>query len=643
MENKEKIDTMLEELKIEVPENTFPATDEFKAEFYKKAEAQDAGRRRFRKIRQIAAVAVAAAGFTFVYANQDHILDWHTDAPVTLKVNQTNKLMPAQAKDECEEQAPQEEISKISFEETPGLMKRPKHMPAMIYYNAVANVSGFSSSGERTYAAKKMKSYRKADVMPPPSVPEAVFNTEEYKGVDENPFLSAAEQSLSTFGADVDTAGYANVRRFLTQENMLPPKDAVRIEEFVNYFRYDYAAPQGDDKFSATFEMTDAPWKKDHKLLLVGLQAKNVELDKLPASSFVFLVDNSGSMMDSMDLVIESMTMLAKQMRDKDTISLVTYGGGVRTLLDGVSGKDKENIIAKLKELRAGGYTPGSAGIQTAYQLAKKHFIRQGNNRIVLITDGDFNVGTSSESELIELVEKERRSGVYLSVFGAGMGNYKDNKLKMLANKGNGNYGYLDNLREAKNRLVNEFSGGMFALAKDVKLQLEFNPAKVHSYRLLGYELRKMANRDFRDDTKDSGEVGIGHQVTALYELVMADAADSVKKEAIPSAQELKYQKNAPNGSSELLTFRLRYQETEGNAPAAEKEFILKQIPECTANLRWAACAAEFALLLRNSPYKGTADYEVLRKRAVKWIGNDDRGDRAEFLTLVRAAGDLKK
>lgn len=469
-----------------------------------------------------------------------------------------------------------------------------------------------------------------------------ILNTEEYKGFIPNTFLSTKEQSLSTFGADVDTASYTNVRRMLMLESRLPPVDAVRIEEFINYFHYDYPAPKSSDKFAVSFEMMKCPWTPEHKLLLIGLQARKIELEKLPPSNFVFLVDTSGSMSNSMPLVIEAMSMLAKQLRPNDKVSLVTYGGGVQILLDGLAGEKKAGIIAKLEALRSCGYTPGGAGIQTAYQLARKHFIRKGNNRIILITDGDFNVGASSESELVRMVETERKSEVYLSVFGVGMGNYKDNKLKMLANKGNGNYGYLDNIREAKNALVNEYKGGMFTLARDVKLQVEFNSDKIHAYRLLGYELRKMENRDFRDDTKDSGEIGVGHQVTALYELVMEDAPENVKRKSLPDKQNLKYQKITNIRSDELLTFRLRYRDVEGNASATEKEFVLKDIPQKTMNVQWASCAAEFALLLRDSPFKGNATYEALRRRAVKLIGNDERGDRAEFLTLIREAEDAK-
>lgn len=474
------------------------------------------------------------------------------------------------------------------------------------------------------------------------SAPAVNFNTEEYKSLTENGFTATTVSPLSTFGADVDTATYTNVRRFLLQQNTLPPKDAVRTEEFLNYFSYDYKTPQGDADFHVNFESMDAPWSPDRKLLLVGVQAKDVETKDLPPSNFVFLIDNSGSMFSVFPMVIQAMNTLADQLRENDRISIVTYGGGVSTLMDGGSGADKEAVKKKISSLCSGGYTPGGAGIVEAYKLAHKHFIKGGNNRIVLITDGDFNVGVSSESELVSMVEKERQSAIYLSAFGVGSGNYKDSKLKMLANKGNGNYFYLDNVREAKRVMTNEMTGKMFTLAKDVKFQIEFNPAKVAAYRLVGYELRKLAARDFNDDTKDAGEVGVGHQVTAVYELIMADAPADVKKKYLGSVDELKYQKKTEStGSEDILTFKLRYQKPEGKDPSRLLTFDLKSLPETTDNIRWAAAVTEFSLLLRNSEHRGNANYKDLRARAQKALGSDPDGKRAEFLTLVKAAEDL--
>ncbi len=469
------------------------------------------------------------------------------------------------------------------------------------------------------------------------------FNTEEYKNFVENPFLAVSASPLSTFGADVDSASYTNLRRMLMDGKRRPPRDSVRIEECLNYFSYNYPAPEKDKMFNVAFEMDDAPWAPQHKLLLIGVQAKKVEKAKLPPSNFVFLIDDSGSMRGVMPLVIEAMTALTDQLRSQDKVSIVTYGGSVRRLVEGKSGSDKEEIKQMLSKLRAGGYTPGGAGIIEAYKLAHQYFIKGGNNRVVLITDGDFNVGVSSESDLVEMVEKERGSAIYLSTFGVGTGNFKDNKLKMLANKGNGNYSYLDNAREARNAMVNEMTGKMFTIAKDVKFQLEFNPEKVHSYRLLGYEFRKLADRDFNDDTKDSGEVGVGHQVTALYELVMADAPDEVKYRNTPKPDDLKYQTRKGKTSDELLTFKLRYQQPEEKAPSVLQEFTVREMPKSGDNLGWASSVAEFALLLRDSEYKGQADFGSLAKRAKKFLGEDENGARVEFLLMIRNAAELMK
>ena len=399
------------------------------------------------------------------------------------------------------------------------------------------------------------------------------FNTEEYKTFDENRFLAVAAHSLSTFGADVDTASYSNVRRMIMRENRRPPKDAVRIEEFINYFSYNYPQPEGDASFSATFEMGQCPWNPAHQLLLIGIQGKSIPLDDLPPSNFVFLLDNSGSMSGEMPLLRESMTLLAGKLRPQDKLSIVTYAGDVKILLDSVGGSEQKKIKSVISGLTSKGFTPGGQGIVTAYDLAVKNFIKGGNNRVILVTDGDFNVGVSSESELISLIEKKRDTGVYLTTIGMGAGNYKDNKMKMLANKGNGNYIYLDSIREARNALVNEMTGRMYTLAKDVKFQLEFNPAHVFGYRLIGYELRK-----------------------------------------------------------------LRYQEPEGDAPSRLLTFVLPAPPPQTANWNWASAVAEFALLLRDSAFKGAADFDTLRERAQHNLGTDPEGNRSEFLTLVATA-----
>ncbi len=616
------VDALLDELKATQAEGEFSSTEEFTKDFFERADKLTVSSRTQIPLRRKLQWATSIAATFLMVVGGLLLVDKRPEEAIVQDI-------VAEAKAEQPEvvaEAP-EVLEDVLVCEPEVVMAAPA--PRALAKRSVMRANLAVSAERSGFAAE-------ADMLQP----QVSFDTEEYKSVEANAFLSAKEQSLSTFGADVDTASYANVRRFLTRQNRLPPKDAVRIEEFVNTFTYDYAAPTAGEKFGTTFEMTDCPWAEGHKLLLIGLQAKKTELDQLPQSNFVFLVDDSGSMHDSMEMVIQAMTMLTNQLRAGDTVSLVTYGGGVRILLDGAKATDKTAIVTALQKLKAGGYTPGGSGIIEAYKLAAKHFIKGGNNRIVLVTDGDFNVGASSESDLVTMIEEKRKSEVYLSVFGVGAGNYKDNKLKMLANKGNGNYTYLDNLREAKNAMVNEYSGGMFALARDVKLQVEFNPGKVYAYRLLGYELRKLENRDFRDDTKDAGEVGVGHQVTALYELVMADAPAETKAKVLPAEQELKYQTAQTTPSEDILTFRLRYREIEGDAPADEKEFVLDAVPPASNNIAWAACAAEFALLLQDSPYKGSADYEVLRKRAIHLLGDDNDGGRAEFLTLLRAAAD---
>lgn len=493
-----------------------------------------------------------------------------------------------------------------------------------------------STALEKAYRPEPQSSFINIDTVK--------FNTEEYKNFVENKFKQVAKEPLSTFGADVDTASYSNLRRMIMQQRQLPPRDAVRIEECINYFKYNYPNPEKNKNFSITFEAGDCPWATDRKLLLVGFQAKKIDLKELPPSNFVFLIDNSGSMGHVMPLVIKSMEMLSDILRPEDRISIVTYGGGVSVLLDSATGNEKPKVKSIIQNLNSSGYTPGGAGIVEAYKLAQKNFIPQGNNRVVLITDGDFNVGTSSESELVQMVENRRNSGVYLSIIGVGMGNYKDNKIKMLANKGNGNYSYVDNEQQARKSLVDEATGQMFTLAKDVKFQVEFNPEQVYAYRLVGYEMRNLANSDFNDDTKDSGEVGVGHQVTALYELIMADASTESKK-AVGSVDDLKYQakQKSDKSSAELLTFKLRYQQPNGKTASVLEEFVLAKMPKSSENWQWASGVAEFGLLLRDSENKGNANFEKLRQRVKNNLGEDSNGERAEFLVMLKTASDLMK
>ncbi|MFN4151730.1 MAG: vWA domain-containing protein, partial [Candidatus Sericytochromatia bacterium] len=390
----------------------------------------------------------------------------------------------------------------------------------------------------------------------PPIQQDQEFNTEEYDRIYENPFLEVLKNPLSTFSIDVDTASYANLRRFI-KSNSVPPKDAVRIEEMINYFSYNYPQPEGKDPFSINVNISDCPWKAENKLLHIGLQGKKIDVSKLPPSNIVFLIDTSGSMSDEnkLPLLKESFKLLVNQMRENDKVSIVTYAGSAGVVLEPTSGDKKEKIIEALDRLESGGSTAGGEGIELAYKVAEENLKANGNNRVVLATDGDFNVGPSSDGELVRMIEEKRKKGVFLSVLGLGMGNYKDSKMEQLADKGNGNYGYIDTLSEAKKIFVKQMGGTLFTIAKDVKLQLEFNPTKVKSYRLIGYENRVMRNEDFNDDKKDAGELGSGHSVTALYEVVPADGKD-IKTE-------LKYQdikiKPESKVSDEFMTVKFRY------------------------------------------------------------------------------------
>jgi Ca-activated chloride channel family protein len=476
--------------------------------------------------------------------------------------------------------------------------------------------------------------------MPPrqPASP-AEFNTEGYDRVTENPFLEVLKNPLSTFSIDVDTASYTNVRRFVNNGS-LPPPDAVRIEEMVNYFAYDYPQPKKGEPFSFTTELTDAPWQPGNRLLLIGLQGLKVPMDKLPPANLVFLIDVSGSMTDEnkLPLLIKSFKLLVGQLRPQDRVAIAVYAGQAGLVLPSTGGDEKHKILAALESLQAGGSTAGGAGIQLAYKVAKENFIKGGNNRVVLATDGDFNVGASSDAEMERLIEEKRNDGIFLSVLGYGMGNYKDAKMQKLADKGNGNYAYIDNLLEAKKVLVSQFGGTMLTIAKDVKMQVEFNPAKVKSYRLIGYEKRMLRAEDFADDKKDAGELGSGHTVTALYEIVPVTGEVDVK-------QELTYQdvrvKESAKKSPELATIRFRYKKPDGDV---SRELVQKipatavSIVKTSENLRFAAAVAEWGMLLRKSEYKGKANYAQVLDMARKAKGIDDLGYRAEFIRLVEMA-----
>ena len=462
---------------------------------------------------------------------------------------------------------------------------------------------------------------------------EEYYNTEEYNEIIENGYKSVAANPLSTFSVDVDTASYANVRRMIEYGEYINP-DAVRIEEFINYFDYDYSEPTTSDPFSVNVEMSDCPWNEEAKLMLVGLKAEDIKKSDREPLNLVFLIDVSGSMFseDKLPLVQKAFTMLTETLTEDDRISIVTYAGDERVVLKGTSGEDKDKIIDAINSLEAGGSTYGEAGINRAYDLADKYFIDGGNNRVILATDGDLNVGLSSEEELTELIEEKRESGVFLSVLGFGTGNVKDDRMEALADHGNGNYSYIDSEMEAKKVLVEEMTGTLYTVAKDVKIQVEFNPVNVSGYRLIGYENRALADKDFHDDTKGAGEIGAGHTVTALYEIVLNENGTS-----IPEA-ELKYQQNTSTGNKdELLTVSLRYKEPDEDeskllAVPVTDEVYTKKMPE---NLTFAAAVAEFGMVLRNSEFKGTASCDQILELLEDY---DYRSDdyKTEFVYLVR-------
>lgn len=467
--------------------------------------------------------------------------------------------------------------------------------------------------------------------MPMGEPPLVEHNTEEYSHIAENPFLSAQTTPLSTFAADVDTASYANVRRMLLAGEE-PPADAVRTEEFINYFHYDYPQPDGDAPFGVSTRLVPCPWNADTMLLRIGLQAAEPDWAAMPRSNLVFLIDVSGSMYsaDKLPLVKQAFSMLCENLRAEDVISLVTYADGDAVVLDGASGAEPLAIQSAIEGLEAGGSTNGSQGIQRAYELAGKHFIEGGNNRVILATDGDLNVGVTSEGALVDLIEEKKSGGVFLSVMGFGTGNLKDNKMEALADHGNGNYAYIDSALEARRVLVEEMGGTLFTVAKDVKLQVEFNPERVKGYRLIGYENRLMAAEDFADDQKDGGELGAGHRVTALYEVAGVDSAMD-----IPGA-ELKYQTGQSTGSDEWCTVKVRYKAPDGDESKLLEYPVAGEPEEPDRDASIAACAAQFAMLLRSSRYSGSASYQGVLEQleAVEGVHDDPYTD--ELCYLVR-------
>jgi len=500
-------------------------------------------------------------------------------------------------------------------------------------------VSGLIASPQRS--AEAVGYFSLSGPYPPPEE-----NTEDYAGITENIFRDAVKEPLSTFSIDVDRASYSNIRRFINN-GQRPPVDAVRVEELVNYFDYDYPQPHGEHPFSISAEISDAPWNPKHKLVQIGIQGKTIPTANLPPSNLVFLIDVSGSMNqpNKLPLVKQSFAMLVDQLRAEDKISIVVYAGAAGAVLEPTSGSEKRKIINALERLQAGGSTAGGEGLKLAYALASENFRPNGNNRVIIATDGDFNVGESSNTAMEKLITEKRKEGIFLTVLGYGMGNYKDSKLEILADKGNGNYAYIDNITEARKTLVSEFGGTLFTIAKDVKLQLEFNPATVRAYRLIGYENRLLNREDFNNDNKDAGEIGSGHTVTALYEIIPA----GIRSEFF-DVDPLKYQsaemKEKNQFSDELLTIKVRYKKPNED----DSKLIVqplrdggKELEKTSDNFRWAASVAAFGMLLRDSGYVKNFSFDELVGLAQSARGKDEEGYRAEFVSMAKSFGLLSK
>jgi Ca-activated chloride channel family protein len=474
------------------------------------------------------------------------------------------------------------------------------------------------------------------------------FNTEGYAGIEENGFKNVTNNPLSTFSIDVDNASYSNIRRFINS-GVLPPPDAVRIEEMINYFKYEYPEPAGVHPFSVYTELAGCPWNTRHQLLLVGLRGKSIDKSSLPSSNLVFLIDVSGSMNvpNKLPLLKSAFGLLVNELRPQDHVAIVVYAGAAGLVLESTPGTRKEVIMNAINNLEAGGSTAGGAGLKLAYSIASENYVKGGNNRIILATDGDFNVGESSNGGMERLVEENRDRGIFMTVLGFGMGNIKDDKMEIIADKGNGNYSYIDNLQEARRVLVREFGGTLFTIAKDVKFQVEFNPARVKSYRLIGYENRILNDEDFNDDRKDAGEMGSGHNVTALYELVPAGS-----DEKIPSVDPLKYQGEGrsnvtaeKNYQNEYLTIKIRYKKPDGITSMLMEKPVrnyVNDMEDASENLRFAAAVSEFGMILRNSEFKGSSSLDEAARLAKSARGEDEEGYRSEFVRLIDTVKGLR-
>lgn len=469
------------------------------------------------------------------------------------------------------------------------------------------------------------------------------FNTESYAHIDENDFRLVSASPLSTFSIDVDRASYANIRRFI-QDGERPPIDAVRIEEMINYFPYEWGEVSGSHPFAVATEVSEAPWKREHHLVRIGLHAPSIDTGDLPPSNLAFLLDVSGSMSSphKLPLLKKAFALLVDQLRPQDRVAVVVYAGAAGLVLASTPGNQHEEILDALERLQAGGSTAGGEGLKLAYETAREHYVDDGNNRVILATDGDFNVGASSDAEMVRLIEKERESGVFLTVLGFGTGNLKDSKMEQIANHGNGNFHYIDGLLEARKVLVEEMGGTLLTLAKDVKLQVEFNPARAAGYRLIGYENRLLADEDFNDDTKDAGELGAGHTVTVLYEVVPAGIP--VPREDVDT---LRYQPQADDlppavFDDELMYVKVRYKHPDGTKSKLLEQAIADRPGSPSTDFRFATAVAGFGMLLRDSEHAGDFSLNDVVRLAEKGKGHDPRGYRGEFIRLVEATRDLR-
>jgi Ca-activated chloride channel homolog len=477
------------------------------------------------------------------------------------------------------------------------------------------------------------------------------FNTAAYDHVVENPFLDAASNPLSTFSIDVDTAAYSNIRRFINTGS-LPPKDAVRIEEMINYFTYDYPQPDQGKPFSINVDVASCPWETSHRLVRIGLKGREVAIDKRGPSNLVFLLDVSGSMTppERLPLVKQAMRLLVEKLTENDRVAIVVYAGASGLALPSTTGDRKEQILSAIESLEPGGSTNGAEGIQLAYKIAADNFVKAGVNRVILATDGDFNVGITSEGDLIRLIEDKAKTGVFLSVLGVGTDNLKDSTMQKLADKGNGNYAYLDSLDEARKVLVQQMNGTLVTIAKDVKIQVEFNPSRVASYRLIGYEKRILRKEDFNNDKVDAGEIGAGHTVTALYEVVPV-GVNANPAASVPPVDPLKYSANdqieePSTASGEMLTVKLRHKKPDGDKSELIEQVVTDngvRFDKASDDFRFAAAVAEFGMILRDSEHKGNGTLGAVLEWANEGKGSDANGYRAGFIELVKKAQTLKK